>query len=162
MLVRLAAGPLKVTVGRGDKTRIHRIVLSRLDDQSERVRQFESFERRSPSLGVYLGLRRDCGSTLTQVGEPQAVSAGELRRYVFEGPINDFPSPEVEKDNVNYLAGIREIGVRSEYTDGATCLASWSVRSNSRVPTTAVGLQPHTGTSSWNRLIGRNPAEYCA
>ena len=24
----------------------------------------------------------------------------------------------VEKDNVNYLAGVREIGVRSEYTDG--------------------------------------------
>ena len=24
----------------------------------------------------------------------------------------------MEKDNVNYLAGIREIGVRSEYTDG--------------------------------------------
>ncbi len=24
----------------------------------------------------------------------------------------------MEKDNVNYLAGVREIGVRSEYTDG--------------------------------------------
>ena len=37
---------------------------------------------------------------------------------MFEGAISDFPSPDVEKDNVNYLAGIREIGVRSEYTDG--------------------------------------------
>ncbi len=36
----------------------------------------------------------------------------------FEGAIADFPSPDVEKDNVNYLAGIREIGVRSEFTDG--------------------------------------------
>ncbi|MDA0813425.1 MAG: DUF1592 domain-containing protein, partial [Verrucomicrobia bacterium] len=26
--------------------------------------------------------------------------------------------PDVEKENVNYLAGVREIGVRSEYTDG--------------------------------------------
>ena len=40
------------------------------------------------------------------------------RSYVFEGAIRNFPSPDVEKDNVNYLAGIREIGVRSEYTDG--------------------------------------------
>ena len=37
---------------------------------------------------------------------------------MFEGAIRNFPSPDVEKDNVNYLAGIREIGVRSEYTDG--------------------------------------------
>ena len=37
---------------------------------------------------------------------------------MFEGAIRNFPSPEVEKDNVNYLAGVREIGVRSEYTDG--------------------------------------------
>ena len=45
--------------------------------------------------------------------------AGEkLARFVFEGAIRNFPSPSVEKDNVNYLAGVREIGVRSEYTDG--------------------------------------------
>ena len=67
---------------------------------------------------MHLGLRRDCGSTLAQAGYIQTVSAGELRDYVFEGAIRDFPSPDVEKDNVNYLAGIREIGVRSEYTDG--------------------------------------------
>jgi hypothetical protein len=41
-----------------------------------------------------------------------------LEEFVFEGAINDFPSPDVEKDNVNYLAGVREIGVRSEYIDG--------------------------------------------
>ena len=34
------------------------------------------------------------------------------------GAINDFPAPEVEENNVNYLAGVREIGVRHEYTDG--------------------------------------------
>ena len=77
-----------------------------------------AFAKRSPSLGVYLGLRRDCGSTLTRVGEPQAVANTELQDFIFEGAINDFPTPDVEKDNVNYLAGIREIGVRSEYTDG--------------------------------------------
>ena len=39
-------------------------------------------------------------------------------KFVFEGAIKNFPSPESDKDNVNYLAGVREIGVRSEYTDG--------------------------------------------
>jgi hypothetical protein len=46
------------------------------------------------------------------------VASSTLAEYVFEGAISNFPSPDVEKDNVNYLAGVREIGVRSEYTDG--------------------------------------------
>ncbi len=44
--------------------------------------------------------------------------ATRLTRFIFEGAIRNFPSPDVEKDNVNYLAGIREIAVRSEFTDG--------------------------------------------
>lgn len=87
-------------------------------DEGELDQPGKAFEQRSPSLGVYLGLRRDCGSTLTQVGGPRTVSNGDLQEFVFEGAINDFPTPDVEKDNVNYLAGIREIGIRSEYTDG--------------------------------------------
>ena len=51
-------------------------------------------------------------------GAPQTVASEKPARFVFEGAIRNFPSPEVEKDNVNYLAGVREIGVRSEYTDG--------------------------------------------
>jgi hypothetical protein len=46
------------------------------------------------------------------------VASDQLTQFVFEGAISDYPSPDVEKDNVNYLAGIREIAVRSEYTDG--------------------------------------------
>jgi len=69
-------------------------------------------------LTVQVGLRRDCGSTLAPVGPSRPVANSELRDFVFEGAINNFPSPDVEKDNVNYLAGIREIGVRSDYTDG--------------------------------------------
>jgi Protein of unknown function (DUF1592)/Protein of unknown function (DUF1588)/Protein of unknown function (DUF1595)/Protein of unknown function (DUF1585) len=42
----------------------------------------------------------------------------KFTKYTFEGAIDNFPDPNVEKDNVNYLAGVREIGVRSEYTDG--------------------------------------------
>ena len=118
LIVRLAAGELKLKAKYGDNTRLRRLDFSRLNDDSEPARRFKTFEQRAPSLGVYLGLRRDCGSTLTPVGGPRPVSKGELQDFVFEGAINDFPTPDVEKDNVNYLAGIREIGVRSEYTDG--------------------------------------------
>ena len=37
---------------------------------------------------------------------------------MFEGAINNYPSDDVQVENDNYLAGVREIGVRSEYTDG--------------------------------------------
>ena len=117
-LVRLPAGELKISARHGDNSKLSRLIFNRVDTSHELAQRFSVFERRSPSLGVYLGLRRDCGSTLTQVGQPKRVTSSELEEYVFEGAINDFPNPDVEKDNVNYLAGIREIGVRSEYTDG--------------------------------------------
>ena len=118
MLVRLPAGPLKLAAQYVDNTRLRRIVFTRLDEGSDAANRFRVFEQRSPILGVHVGLRRDCGSTLAQVARPQNVSAGGLKEFVFEGAINDFPSPDVEQENVNYLAGVREIGVRSEYTDG--------------------------------------------
>lgn len=118
LLVRLPAGDLKLKAKYGDNSRLRRLVFSKVADDSESAKRFSVFEKRLPSVGVYLGLRRDCGSTLTPVGTPRSVEAGEIQAYVFEGAIKNFPSPDVEKDNVNYLAGIREIGVRSEYTDG--------------------------------------------
>ena len=118
LLVRLTAGEHRVWAQYGDNSKLSRLVLSPVSDESEQGEKSVIFEKRHPSLAVYLGLRRDCGSTLTQVQSPTAVLSDELQSYVFEGAINDFPSPDVEKDNVNYLAGIREIGVRSEYTDG--------------------------------------------
>ncbi|MEI8020950.1 MAG: DUF1592 domain-containing protein [Schlesneria sp.] len=118
LLVRLPAGELKISASLGDNSKLRRLDFNRLDNSGESAQRFSVFEHRSPSLGVYLGLRRDCGSTLTQVGQPKRVVSGDIEEYVFEGAINDFPNPDVEKDNVNYLAGIREIGVRSEYTDG--------------------------------------------
>ncbi len=51
-------------------------------------------------------------------GRRKPCRAASSQRFVFTGAIRNFPSPDVEKDNVNYLAGVREIGVRSEYTDG--------------------------------------------
>lgn len=118
LLLRLPAGELPLKVQYGDNSRLGAVVLTRLPENSDLARRFEAFERRVPSLGVHLGLRRDCGSTLARVGRPQRVTSGEFQEYIFEGAINDFPAPDVEKDNVNYLAGVREIGVRSEFTDG--------------------------------------------
>lgn len=118
LVARLEAGDLRVDVRRQGVKDLDRVVMTELHGDHELVRQFLAFERRNPTVGVHLGLRRDCGSTLAPVGPPQSVESHRAHRFVFEGAIRDFPSPEVEKDNVNYLAGIREIGVRSEYTDG--------------------------------------------
>lgn len=116
-VIRLDRGPVDVSTKVSGNTPIDRIELRRLDEASPLGRSFLAFEARSPKLGVHVGLRRDCGSTLAPVGEPQVVANTDLQDFIFEGAIQNYPSPEVEKDNVNYLAGIREIGVRSEYTD---------------------------------------------
>ncbi|MFP6603701.1 MAG: DUF1592 domain-containing protein, partial [Pirellulaceae bacterium] len=87
-------------------------------ENDELARQFKVFEKRLPRLGVHMGLRRDCGSTFAPVGKSRPVASSTLEDFVFEGALNNFPTPDVEENNVNYLAGIREIGVRSEYTDG--------------------------------------------
>ncbi len=118
LAVRLDAGEISVRAIQTGPLRLDRVVFTPLAADHELARRFIAFERRSPRLGVHLGLRRDCGSTLDRVGTVQTVSNETLSRYVFKGAIRNFPSPDVEKDNVNYLAGLREIGVRSEYTDG--------------------------------------------
>ena len=118
LAVRLAAGPLTVNAEFDGGTAVGSVVLTPLAESSNVHAQFEIFEKRTPHLGVHLGFRRDCGSTLNLVGSPQSVASGELSEFVFEGAINDFPDPDVEDGNINYLAGVREIGVRSEYTDG--------------------------------------------
>jgi hypothetical protein len=118
LVVRLSKGPLPVTARYAGNAPLERVVFTPLSDADELAKRFKTFESRSPRIGVHLGLRRDCGSTLAQVGEAQTVTGTTLKEYIFEGAISNFPSPDVEKDNVNYLAGIREIGVRSEYTDG--------------------------------------------
>ncbi len=118
LAVRLAAGPLQVGVQDAGIKGVRQVVFTPLADKDELTQRFLAFEKRSPRLGVHLGLRRDCGSTFAPVEPARTVAAVGLEQFVFEGAIRDFPSPDVEKDNVNYLAGIREIAVRSEYTDG--------------------------------------------
>ncbi len=96
---------------------IRNVVATILDSESEMVHSYHDFQSRAPLLGVHVGLRRDCGSTLARVGEPVAVT-NDWQDYEFEDAINNYPAPDVEPGNPNYLAGVREIGVRSEYTDG--------------------------------------------
>jgi hypothetical protein len=118
VVVRLPAGPLSVAAKQTGGEPPGRVAFTKLPDTDSLAERFAAFERRVPRVGVHLGLRRDCGSTLTPVGAPQPVVSTTPQRFVFEGAIRNFASPDVEKDNVNYLAGVREIGVRSEFTDG--------------------------------------------
>lgn len=118
LVVRLAAGTTPISALIDGAFDAAKIVLTPLPATHESARRFLAFEKRSPKVGVHLGFRRDCGSSLVAVGEPQPVAGTKLTRYTFEGAMRNFPNAEVEKDNVNYLAGVREIGVRSEYTDG--------------------------------------------
>ncbi|HET6425015.1 MAG TPA: DUF1592 domain-containing protein [Planctomycetaceae bacterium] len=118
LVARLPAGALPLKVQLAGNGPLEKLVFTPLTADHTLAKRFAVFETRSPRVGVHLGLRRDCGSTLSPVGVPQTVPDTALQRYVFEGAIRNFPSPDVEKDNVNYLAGIREIGVRSEFTDG--------------------------------------------
>ncbi len=118
VVLRLEAGALPFAATLTGVRDLNRIVLTPLAPADELAKKFAVFEKRSPRLGVHLGLRRDCGSTFAPVGPPQTVASEQPARFVFEGSLRNFPSPEGDKDNVNYLAGLREIGVRSEYTDG--------------------------------------------
>ncbi len=118
LAIRLDAGPIQLNANGTSMTGLDRLVLTPLAENQDAAKRFLAFEKRTPKLGVHLGLRRDCGSTFAPVGAAQAVASSKLTRFVFEGAIRNYPSPDVEKDNVNYLAGVREIAVRSEYTDG--------------------------------------------
>jgi hypothetical protein len=117
-LVRLPAGPLRIATHYAGQASPNRIVLTKLEDKDDAAKSFSIFEQREPRVGVHVGLRRDCGSTFSAVGKPQPVAGTDLTTFAFEGAINDFPSPDVQKENDNYLAGVREIAVRSEYSDG--------------------------------------------
>ncbi|MEC9091594.1 MAG: DUF1592 domain-containing protein, partial [Planctomycetota bacterium] len=116
--VRLAEGKLDLETISGKNQPVKRVTLVRVPKTSTAAKKYTDFENRCPKLGVHLGLRRDCGSTLARVGHPVDVRSAEFKEFVFQGAIQNFPNPDVEANNVNYLAGIREIGVRSEYTDG--------------------------------------------
>lgn len=119
MLLRLAEGERdwSFDFGRGDAA-IEKIVLTRLSMDDPLAQRYETFMQQSPWLGVYMGLRRDCGHTFNQVESSRVVDQLSTQAFVFEGAINNFPRPDVQPGNDNYLAGLREILVHSVYTDG--------------------------------------------
>ena len=114
-LIRLNAGEtaLSATI---TKAELKKVRFIRVKPDSSLAARFIAFESRNPQLSVLMGLRRDCGHTQERVGACQAVSSTEAQEYVFQGAIDDYPRPFVETNNVNYLAGVREISVRNEYT----------------------------------------------
>ncbi|MEP6716556.1 MAG: DUF1592 domain-containing protein, partial [Terriglobia bacterium] len=118
VVVRLPAGPLALAARNTGVRDIDHLVITPMAETSDIGKRFAAFEKRQPRVGVHLGLRRDCGSTFAPVGPPQTVTSDKPAPYVFEGALRNFPSPQDEKDdNPNYLQGVHEIGVRSEYTD---------------------------------------------
>ena len=65
--------------------KIDRVEFRKLAEDEPLAARFAQFEQRVPNLGVHLGLRRDCGSTLSRVGTIQKVRNTELTNYIFEG-----------------------------------------------------------------------------
>ena len=118
LVVRLEAGTYPVEAAIGTLHHAAKIVLTPLDAKNANHQRFTAFEKRAPKIGLYMGFRRDCGDTMISAGKPQDVPGTNLRRYVFEGAMRNFPNPEVGLNDANYISGIRQIGIRSEYTDG--------------------------------------------
>ena len=115
LVVRLEAGPLQLP--RRIRVRdLDRVVLTPLPDTTTSATSspLRSDCRDSACISACAAI----AAALCSGRTPQTVAGEKLTRYVFEGTMRNFPAPEVEKDNVNYLAGVHEIGVRSEYTDG--------------------------------------------
>lgn len=118
VVLRLPEGKLPFSAEFKGQEELSRVVLTPLEVSEKVAQDFVAFEKRVPKLGVFLGLRRDCGHTFRRVEQPQEVTSNEFHEYVFDGAINNYPRPHVEPDNDNYLAGVREISVRCDYTDG--------------------------------------------
>ena len=118
LAVRLPQGPLSVVARCSEHAVVERVTFSRLPDGDVLGIQFLEFEQRRLQLGVSLGVRRDCGSTMSPVGTPVEIADTALQDFTFVGAINDFPIARVEDGNDNYLAGVSDLGVRSEFIDG--------------------------------------------
>lgn len=118
LILRLDKGsyPLLIKNAKGENLR--RAIITPIAPDSEAGRKFMAFEKRVPHLSVHKGVRTDVGARLSKFAEPIAVPSPTIKRYSFRAPVSGFASPEVEENNENYLAGLHEVGIRSEPTDG--------------------------------------------
>ncbi|MEM7235809.1 MAG: DUF1587 domain-containing protein, partial [Planctomycetota bacterium] len=117
LIARFEAGTVQLTLRNGDGRTLRRAHFTRVPDGSQAAREFASFERRVPHLSVHLGVRTDVGARLSMADRPKPVPSSTIERYSFHAPISSFASPDTEEDNPNYLAGLRELAIRSEPTD---------------------------------------------
>ena len=119
MLGGSTPGPLKLDAQTTAMRELDRVVLTPLPDTDAVAKRFLAIRKAlagtGRSSGFPPGLREHvCSGWSAAIGGGYAVA----RALCSKGRCAIIPNPEVEKDNVNYLAGVREIAVHSEYTDG--------------------------------------------
>ena len=117
LLARFSDGPSTIKVGCGDGRNLQQVWIMPVAKDSDAGRQFAAFEKRVPHVSVHMGLRTDVGARLSRFAKPKAVPSANVERYSFLAPISSFAAPDTEENNENYLAGLREIAIRSEPTD---------------------------------------------
>jgi hypothetical protein len=117
LLARFPKGTSAMKVGNGDGTTLRRAYVTPIAEDSEPGRQFAAFEKRAPYVSVHMGIRTDVGARLSRFDKPKPVSSATVERVSFRAPMSGFASPDIEENNVNYLAGLREVAIRSEPTD---------------------------------------------
>ena len=72
LALRLDAGEFQLNARHQGSVSLDRVVLTLLPDDHEVAKRFAVFEKRSPLLGIHLGVRRDCGSTLAPLENRKA------------------------------------------------------------------------------------------
>lgn len=117
LLARCAEGATQFKIGCGDGRNLRQVWITPVAEGSDAGRQFAEFEQRVPYVSVHMGLRTDVGARLARFDGPKPVTSSTIQRYSFRAPISSFAAPDTEESNENYLAGLREIAIRSEPTD---------------------------------------------
>ncbi len=117
LVARFKMGEYSLKVKNGDNKTLKSAYLTPVLAKSETEHKFLSFEKRVPHLSVHMGVRTDVGARLSKFATTEPVRSKIPERVSFRASLSSFASPDTEKENVNYLAGLSEIAVRSEPTD---------------------------------------------
>ncbi|WP_185962534.1 DUF1592 domain-containing protein [Thalassomonas sp. M1454] len=112
-LVYLDAGEHTLKFKHKNNIVVNSISLSPVSEPKLQQR-YSSFSKRNPHVAVQMGIRLDHGSSLASVGNSQEVTETDFNEYQFEGVFENYSQPNVGKDNLNYLVGVREIGVTNQ------------------------------------------------
>jgi hypothetical protein len=138
LALRLDAGPLTYATKYAGVRHLERIVLTPVPTDSDVAKKFLTFEKRTPRLGVHLGLRRDCGSTFA----PEQSLSSKMRSRTSRA-----------RKPTRISSTIWQVFVKSacaaSIRTGATCRGSSSARLSSKVPITIPGRRLRIKTSLW-------------